>query len=456
MRDTGPISKLIDTSGDVESALGQIGLSRTLLGQLANQMAFAGLKVGARTTRLPDGSAIRVSISHGVRKVEIFAPPVPGAVPAVQPALAPSPESPEYVAASPFAVCVGALAPGYLGGSYNPLPVVINDVQYADDSGRILGAGRVRFGWPTVPDATKAVPNSFMTAVYDLRSSARTAQYPVIGGDILRNGQQFAPINRRVIHSIQDFINVASETQKTGGPWVLYGSLSANGITAHFDPGGAAQFNVLSPPWDSGVQIRIDGGSPAQSLLVDIPPGAEAYCTYGTSGGVIGGTLSVNNLSAPAPTPISTDGFIPFNDDVGYELNITANVQAAPATGGGGEFPTAGFQVQIWVGQPNWPPISHSGLVTFLPGYGAAGTQVNYTFSSSMGGTGSINQYGTQTQFLLVGLIQGGPTLVNPDGSLNPWTGTATGALTGTIAIPDGWGGERTLRVNGTITMTVS
>lgn len=74
MRDTGPISKNIDSNGDVEAANAQTGEARKQLGILKNQMAMGGLAVGARTTRLPDGTVIRTMVAAGISKVSISAP----------------------------------------------------------------------------------------------------------------------------------------------------------------------------------------------------------------------------------------------------------------------------------------------------------------------------------------------------------------------------------------------
>lgn len=85
MRETGPVRRQL--SGD--EATPYLGFSRTILGQLKNDMAFNNLPQGVRTRELPDGTVIRVESRYGQDKVTITAPAVGAEVP-----LAPTEETP--------------------------------------------------------------------------------------------------------------------------------------------------------------------------------------------------------------------------------------------------------------------------------------------------------------------------------------------------------------------------
>lgn len=74
MRDTGPIGKSLDASGDTEVAATYIGVARTVLGQLVNQMSLGKLTTGSRNVTLPDGTTIRATVMGGVKRVFISSP----------------------------------------------------------------------------------------------------------------------------------------------------------------------------------------------------------------------------------------------------------------------------------------------------------------------------------------------------------------------------------------------
>jgi hypothetical protein len=112
MRDTGIIARGL--SGDAETATTQISLARTQLGILKNQMQFAGLQVGARTVRFPDGTQMRVSVAGAISRVEIYSPPVTGSQ---QPRIYlpnPQPVIPVVVPPVVGRICIG---PGALNGT---------------------------------------------------------------------------------------------------------------------------------------------------------------------------------------------------------------------------------------------------------------------------------------------------------------------------------------------------
>lgn len=75
MRETGPVRK--DLQG--EAALPYVGVARTLLGKLKNQMRLGGLAQLSGSAILPDGVEIRVASRFGQDLVRILAPVVPGA-----------------------------------------------------------------------------------------------------------------------------------------------------------------------------------------------------------------------------------------------------------------------------------------------------------------------------------------------------------------------------------------
>lgn len=72
MREIGPVRKGL--SGDIETATAQLGIARTQLGILKNQMRLAGLTIGARAVRLADGTVMRVSSYNGQDFVDIETP----------------------------------------------------------------------------------------------------------------------------------------------------------------------------------------------------------------------------------------------------------------------------------------------------------------------------------------------------------------------------------------------
>lgn len=74
MRDTGPIGKSIDGNGDTEAAAAYMGVARTVLGLLTNDMRANGLSIGTRTANLPDGASIRVVVVGNNKRVFISAP----------------------------------------------------------------------------------------------------------------------------------------------------------------------------------------------------------------------------------------------------------------------------------------------------------------------------------------------------------------------------------------------
>lgn len=93
MRETGPARK--DLQG--EAALPYIGVARTLLGKLKNQMRLGGLAQLAGSVTLPDGVEIRVASRFGQDLVRILAPAV--TIPA--PAIGVSPPVPSEVFVEP-------------------------------------------------------------------------------------------------------------------------------------------------------------------------------------------------------------------------------------------------------------------------------------------------------------------------------------------------------------------
>lgn len=447
MRDTGIIFKTL--TGDTEAVDRLTAIARTHIGILKHQMQLGDLKVGARSVPFPDGSAIRIVIAGGQTRVLLDAPPGVSGRPFELPTVE-LPLLPEYAAGSQYAVCVAAYPGLVAAGLYNPLPVVINGVQYADNSGRILGAGHVRFDWATVPNADMPPPASFVTAIYEMNKGVQASKYMPAGGSIIRNGQILQPIRRYVVRTVEDITKLSEDNLGVAGPYVIFGGASIY----DYSPNASAQFNLSSPPWDSGVQLRIECSADqnVQPLVVDVPPGAAAFTVGGTNGGEISGTLTANNLSAPAPSGVNgLQGFIPFNDNAGYNLNITETAQSARSTGVGTR-PSAGFSIEIGLGQPNWPPIDLFKPVQFVPGYGAKDAQVSYSVHTDIAGSGAITQPGSSATFLLVLQVQGGVT----SDPANPWTGTTSGSLTGLIVVPDSWGGTRTIRVTANVTMTVS
>lgn len=72
MRDTDVLKKRLD--GDPEAATAQIGLARTQLGILKNQMALGGITSGVRTVTTADGTTIRASSINGLNSVQITTP----------------------------------------------------------------------------------------------------------------------------------------------------------------------------------------------------------------------------------------------------------------------------------------------------------------------------------------------------------------------------------------------
>jgi hypothetical protein len=79
MRETGPVRK--DLQG--EAALPYMGLARTLLGKLKNQMRLGGLAQLSGAATLPDGVEIRVASRFGQDLVRILAPAVMLPAPAI-------------------------------------------------------------------------------------------------------------------------------------------------------------------------------------------------------------------------------------------------------------------------------------------------------------------------------------------------------------------------------------
>lgn len=74
MRDTDPVKKQF--TGDTEAAAGNMGVARTQLGQLKNQMAFGNLQFGTRQTVQPDGTVIRTTVAAGIPRIQIDSPAV--------------------------------------------------------------------------------------------------------------------------------------------------------------------------------------------------------------------------------------------------------------------------------------------------------------------------------------------------------------------------------------------
>lgn len=77
MRDTGPIRKDFGLEGDTEASAAYMGVARTQLGILKNQMQFNKLLQGSRTVQLEDGTRIQVSSRFGQDTVRVLTPAAP-------------------------------------------------------------------------------------------------------------------------------------------------------------------------------------------------------------------------------------------------------------------------------------------------------------------------------------------------------------------------------------------
>lgn len=162
MRDTGVITKGL--SGDTDTATAQMGIARTQLGILKNQMDPAKLQVGVRAVRLPDGTAMRVSVSAGISRVDIYSPP--GSTSEETPIELATPEVPEPVLPPrpPRYIIQGVR--GFLNGSGSGLyPFTLNGVVITAPArpGQVLALGpHVKYGF-----MAENTGSSFPVAIVD-------------------------------------------------------------------------------------------------------------------------------------------------------------------------------------------------------------------------------------------------------------------------------------------------
>lgn len=403
MRDTGIVVKGL--SGDPEAAQLQIGIARTQLGILKNQMQFAGLTVGARTVRLPDGTVMQVQVMGGISRANITtATPVPGSVPqpSVPEAQVPVPVIPRvWVPQPPVPPSIYALAvyAGSLGAdaSLDQLikPFTING-QLIDDAlpntpPHIIGTG-VEYGFPSnslnqlallgaVNETTGAPVSAPVTITGSFASGAPILQTPTFFSTV-------APVTLCGYKDTRTQI-----VNEFGGTGTVPADLTALTLTAAWED-SALMLNATT----------FDGNSIQSGLLVE--GGANFGVT--TQGAFLATSWSVNGIAGDADVlPCPTRGC----------AVVGAITTASP------EFDFFGFFYMLY---PNTRP--------------TAGVQQDSVWASyTWNGTGDI-------------------TFVNEANAVLQFHATAsaygTTVISGTLTIVDGYGVSADLAVSISLTLS--
>ena len=399
MRDTGIITRGL--SGDPETATTQIGLARTQLGILKNQMQFAGLTVGARTVRLPDGTAMRVSVAGGISRVEVSTPqPVPVQQPQIHlhnplPVPVPVPIPDQYG----FACYAGSLGTTLFDSTTLVFPFQLGENVYAalSEAPHILGTDLV-YGFPA------GSTNSFMLLnAVDVNTGAPVSDQPAITA-IYKNTMQPVPPSTQVLGSTLPVGLISPASMKSS--LAEFGSIKT-------EPPGVTGL-LLAPAWDE-VPILLSATTDQGQTVsggVTIAGGANFGVT--TNGLFFADSSSVNGVPGDAFYTACPQG-----------LNIVA--------------------AQSFLSDPDF---SFTGLMGILyPGNGdridptTGGQQQGRWLSYTLTGSGSGITF---TQFDEDGSLQ-----FEVDCSVY---GVSTWA--GSITITDGYGIVRTFPISISITIT--
>ena len=309
MRDTGPVAKQL--TGDTEAAAPYMGIARTQLGILKNQMAFAGQTTGARQIALPDGTTIRVAVNGGIPRIQIDTPATSSEE---QPLEVPQEEfTPEFPQPPlpPGQWRVEAVEIFLNHSSANLYPFVLGGkiIQAPPQPGAVLPIGpKVKYEFA---DSGHAVLLGI--AVVDVPTGALDGYQP--------------PITAKCDNGTE--IPAASPSRIT--PPVLLTKAYLDAVGASFEPNSAIAFGV-NPAWvDTVVKFSAnaqDGTDAGNELIV--AGGAVLLCAVIAFAGqpvIINGTTGTTGEFIPCPSmPVTID--IPVTGvAVGY--------------GGGLEFSTA-------------------------------------------------------------------------------------------------------------------
>jgi hypothetical protein len=399
MRDTGIITKGL--SGDADTATTQIGHARTQLGILKNQMQFAGLQVGARTVRLADGTAMRVSVAGGVSRVEIYNPPVTGSPqPQIHlhnplPVPVPVPIPDQYG----FACYAGSLGTTLFDSTTLVFPFQLGENIYSalSEAPHILGTGLV-YGFPA------GSTNSFMMLnAVDVNTGAPLSDQPAITATY-KNTMLSVPASTQVLGSTLPVGLVSPSSMKSS--LAEFGSIKT-------EPPGVTGL-LLAPAWEE-VPILLSATTD-QGQTVSGGVTIEGDANYGvtTNGLIFADSSSVNGVPGDAFYTACPQG-----------LNIVAAVAALSD-----------------------PGLSFTGIMNIL--YPGNNTRID----PDTGG----QQAGRWGSFVIAGSGSGVDlSYFDEDGSLQFEVdcnvfGVSTWA--GSITITDGYGTVRTFPISISITIT--
>jgi hypothetical protein len=383
MRDTGVITK--GFSGDTDAAAVQTGVARTQLGILKNQMAFSGLQVGARTIRLADGTEMRVSVSGGVSRAEIYTPA--STTPEVeQPVIeTPQVEPPEI---HPTVANTGlALFNGFLKGPaapfYNPSfqPSIYNDalLMSPDTTPRLLARDKPVQIYDR-PDTVLAKQGA---------GAALIGMTDIIGGAPLSLDQQ----------------PTAWTVKQLNGGSVPASVTPAAAFKAAGDKTVPAYLGVMSMPWTlEDVVMEVSGadkGKPVGQVMCKKNIDLAGTCAdwYDPSTGLhqsyINGELCTLGNTVPTPEGYAFTASVNGGVYSTTGAQIVANMALAVTFGvrnGGPAIPSAPVSM-VWTQTSGWPAGQTSGpnsavnmttLPTYAPSitYSGAGT---FTVTDGLG-----------------------------------------------------------------------